>query len=230
MKTNSPSVCWPHDMSVCHTNIMTSQLVCLSKQSPDRHTMSRTSLSLCQSRILSVCHSIIPTSPSICQLQDSSVCYPARHIINPAIWQTVCLSSVMSVLPSANPTVKITMSIPVRNFLHDQNPGKIPFVCTSSESSVHHSDSPSINLSPSAANPSKITCNYRENTMVNYLHENPVKSPTIHVSYAQPIHSSCVMSDIAPVCALSIPPIRTSCVTSVFFSHQCIACSVCPSL
>ena len=52
--------------------------------------------------------------------------------------------------------------------------------------------------------------------MVNYLHENPVKSPTVSASYAQPVRSLCVTSDIAPVHASSIPPICTSSITSVF--------------
>ena len=84
------------------------------------------------------------------------------------------------------------------------------------ESSVHHSDSPSVNSSLSDANPSILPCNYGENTTVNYLHENPVKSPTVSASYAQPVHSLCVTSDIAPVHASSVPPIHTSCVMSVF--------------
>ena len=123
------------------------------------------------------------------------------------IWLTVCLSSVTSVLPSANPMVKITTSIPVRKFLHEINPGKIPFVHTSMDLSVHHSDSPSVNLSLSAASPLKIPCNYGEKNMVNYLHKNPVKSPTVNTSY--------VMSVGAPVCASSIQTVHTSCVTSV---------------
>ena len=57
-----------------------------------------------------------------------------RLVINPTIWLALCSSSVMSILPSANPTVKMPMSIPVQNFLHDQNPGKIPFICSSTES------------------------------------------------------------------------------------------------
>ena len=96
------------------------------------------------------------------------------------------------------------------------------------DSSVHHSDSLSINSLPSATNPLKIPCNYGENSTVNYLHENLVKSPTISTlydmsviapvcaSYAQPVCSSCITSVIAPVHALSIPPIHTLCITSVF--------------
>ena len=182
--------------------------------SSDHHTTSRTSLSLCQSHIVSVCHNVIPTSPSICQSHDSSVCYPTRDVIIPTIWPTVCLSSVMPILPSANPMVKMPTSIPVQNFLHEQNSGKIPFVRTPMESSVHHSDSPFVNSSPSAAYPSKIPCNYGENTTVNYLHENPVKSPTVSASYAQPVHSSCIMSVVAPICALYAQPVRSSCIPS----------------
>ena len=116
MKTKSPSICQPHVRFVYHTNIMKSPSVCPSKQSSDRHTTAKTSPSLSQSRILSVCHNIIQTSPSVCPTRD------ARH--------TVCSSSVMSVLPSANYMVKIPMSIPVRNFLQEQNPGKLSFVRT----------------------------------------------------------------------------------------------------
>ena len=132
--------------------------------------------------------------------------------------------------------VKMPTSICLQNFPHEQNLGNIPFVHTSMDLSVHHSDSPSVNSSLSAANPSKIPCNRGEKSMVNYLHENPVKSPTVSIlydtsviaparasyvppicaSYLQPVHSSCVMSDIAPVCASSIPSIHTPCVTSVF--------------
>ena len=84
--------------SVHHTNITTSPSVCPSKQSSDCHTMSKTSQSICQSHILSVCHNVIPTSPSVCQSRDSSVCYLTRDAIFPTVWQTICLSSVMSVL------------------------------------------------------------------------------------------------------------------------------------
>ena len=227
MKMNSPSVCQPHDMSVHHTNIMTSPSVCPSTHLSDCHTTTMTSLSLCQSRILSVCHNVIPTSPSVCWIQDSSVCKHTHDIIIPTVWQTVCSLSVTSILPSAIPTVKMPMSIPVWNFPHDQFPGKFPFVHTSMDSSVHHSDSPSINLSLSAANLSKLPCNYGEKSMVNYLHKNPVKSPTIstscvmpfsapvHASSVNPIHTSCDMSGIAPVHALSIQPVHTSCIMSV---------------
>ena len=228
MKTNSLYICQPHDMSIHHTNIMTSPSVCPSIHSSDHHTTTKTSPSLCQSCTPSVCHNIILASPSLCQLQDSSVCDPTRDVINPNIWLTVCSSSVTSILPSANPTVKMPTSIPVQNFPHEQNPGKIPFVHTSMDLSVYHTDSPSINSSPSTANPSKIPCNYGEKTTVNYLHENPVKSPTIstlnvmpfgapvHALSVQPVHTLCITTVIAPVHASSVQPICTSCVMSVF--------------
>ena len=229
INTTSPSVCQPHVMSVCHTNITTSPSVSPSKESSDRHTSSRTSPSLCQSRIPSVCHNVIQKSPSVCQSRDLSVCYPtgdARH--------AVCSSSVTSVLPLANPMVKMPTSYPVRNFPHEQSPGRFPFACTSTESSVHHPDSPSINSSPFAANLSKLTSNYGENSTVNYPHENPVKSPTgstlydtsvvapvrasyvpfVCALYVRPIRTSCVTSDVAPVCASSVQPFHTSCITS----------------
>ena len=231
MDTHSPSVCQPHDTSVRHTNITRSPSVCPSKQSSDRHTTSKTSPSLCQSRTPSVCHNIIPTSSSVCPSQDSSVCYPARDTRH-----AVCSSSVTSVLPSANPTVKINTGIPYRNpFPYNHFPGKFPFACTLTESSVHHSDSPSVNLSPFAAFPSKLPGNYGENSTVNYLHETPVKSPTVSTSYdtsvvapvratyvpfvcalyVRPVRTSCVTSDVASVCASSVQPVRTSCVTFV---------------
>ena len=215
INTTSPSICQPHNMSVHHTNITTSLSVCPSNQLSDCHTTTKTSPSLCQSHIPSVCQNVIPTSLSICQFRDSSVCQPTRDVINSTVWLTVCLSSVTSILPSANPMVKMHMSIPVQNFPHDQNMGKIAFVRTSTDSSVYHTDSPSVNSSLSAAIPSKIPCNYGENNTVNYLHKNLVKSPTIHALYAQPIHSSCDTSVVAPVHASSVRPVRTSCDTSV---------------
>ena len=198
-------------MSVHHTNIMTSPSVCPSTESSDRHTMRR-------------------TRPSVCQSCDSSVCYLTRDVRH-----AVCSSSVTSVLPSANPMVKMPTSLPVRIFPHEQNPGKIPFVHISTELYVHHPDSPSVNLSPFAANPSKLPSNYGENSKVNYLHENPVKSPTVSTSYdtsviapvhasyipfvralyVRPVRTSCVMSDVAPVRASSVPPVCTLCITSV---------------
>ena len=133
---------------------MACPFVCQSNQLSDHHTTTKTSLSLCQSCIPSICHNIILTSLSICQ-QDSSVCQPTCDAIISPVCLTVCSLSVMSVLPSANPKVKMPTSIPVQNYPHDQNLGKLPFVHTSTDSSVHHSDSLSINSSPSAANPSK---------------------------------------------------------------------------
>ena len=85
---------------------------------------------------------------------------------------------------------------------------------TSTELSVHHPDSLSVNSSPFAANPSKLPGKYGENSMVKYLHENPVKSPTVSALYVRPVRTSCVTSDIASVHASSIRPVRTSCVTS----------------
>ena len=224
---SSLSICQTHDMSVCHTNIMTSPSVCPSCQSSDCHTTTKTSPSICQSRIPSVYHTVILTSPSICQLQDSSVCKRIHDVTKSTICPTVCSSPVMSILPSANSTVKIPTSIPVHKFLHALNPGKFPSTHTSMDLSVHHSDSPSVNLSPSAANPSKIPCKYGEKNVVNYLHENMVKSPSISTSYVMPfstpVHASsvqsvctsCVTFVIAPVCASSIQPIHTLCITSV---------------
>ena len=128
MKMNSPYLCQQHDTSVHHTNITTSPSVCPSIHLSDCQTNNKTSLSQCQPRMPSVCHNIILTSPSVCQLQDSSVCKPTCDVIIPTIWQTVCSLSVMSILPSANTTVKMPMSIPEQKFPHDQIPGKIPFV------------------------------------------------------------------------------------------------------
>ena len=63
--------------------------------------------------------------------------------------------------------------------------------------------------------------------MVNYLHENPVKPPSVSTLYVTPfsapvyassihsVHTSCATSVIAPVHASSIQPVHTSCVTSV---------------
>ena len=228
MDSISPSVCQPHDTSVRHTNITRSPSVCPSKKSSDRHTTSKTSPSICQSRIPSVCHNVIPTSSSVCQSRDSSVCYPPRDTRH-----AVCSSSVTSVLPSANPTVKIPA---YRNpFPYNHEAGNFPFVRTSTESSVHHSGCPSVKPSPFAANPSKLPGNNWENFTVNYLHEIPVKSPTVSTSYdtsvvapvratyvpfvcalyVRPIRTSCVTSDVAPVRASSVQPVHTSCVTSV---------------
>ena len=205
--TTSPSVCQSHDTSVHHAMITTSPSVCPSAESSDRHTTSKTSPSLCQSRTLSVCHNVIPTSSSVCQSRDSSVCYPTRDARH-----AVCSSSVMSVLPSANPTVKIPA---YRNpFPYYHGTGKVPFVRTSTESSVHHSDSPSVNSSPFAAIPSKLPVNYGENYTVNYLHETPVKSPTVSTSYDTSVVAPVRATYVPFVCALYVRPVRTSCVTS----------------
>ena len=197
-------------MSVC---MSVKSFICLSYN-------HLTSLSLCESHIPSVCHTIIPTSPSVCQLQNSSVCQPTRDVTRTTIWPTVCPLSVTSILPSANSTVKMPMSIPVQNFLHALNLGKLPSSCTSMDSSVHHTGSPSISSSPPAAYLLKFPCNYGEKDMVNYLHKNPVKSPSISTLYVMPfgapVHASsiqsictlCIMSVIAPVHELSIQPVQ----------------------
>ena len=157
INTKSQSVCQPHVTSICHTNIMKSLSVCPSYQLSDHHTTTmacpsicqsiqssgchtttKTSPSLCQSHIPSVCHNIIPTSPSVCQSQDSSVCQPICDVTRNTICLTVCSSSVASVLPSANSTVKMPTCIPVQNFLHALSPGKLPFTHTSTDSSIHH--------------------------------------------------------------------------------------------
>ena len=246
IELTNPSICQPYDTSVHHTNITTRLSVCPSHQSSDHHTttmacpsvcqsnhssdshtMTKTSPSLCQSHIPSVCHNIILTSLSICPLQDSSVRQPTRDVVRPPIWLTVCSSSVTSILPSANSMVKIHMSIPERKIPNTLNPGKIPFGCTPTDSSVHHTGSLSINSSPSAANPSKFLCNSGEKNVVNCLHKNLVKSPSVSTSYVmsviapihassiQPVHTSYITSVIAPICASSIQPVHTSCVMSV---------------
>ena len=215
--TKGPSICQPHESPVRHTTMTTCPSICQPYTASDHHTNFTTSPSVCQSQQSSARCTIEQTSPSVCQSRDSSVCYPTRDVRH-----AVCLSSVTSVLPSANTMVNIPMSIPVRNFPYYHDPGKFPFVRTSMESSVHHQDSLSVNSSPFAANPLKIPRNYGENSSVNYMHENPVKSPTICASYipfvralyVQPIRTSCVTSDVAPVRASSIQPICTSCVTS----------------
>ena len=104
VEPTSPSICQAHDTSVRHAMITKSPSVCPSAESSDCHTTSKTSLSIYQSR------NVIPTSLSGWQSPDSSVCYPTRDARH-----AVCSSSITSVLPSANPTVKIPTSIPVRN-------------------------------------------------------------------------------------------------------------------
>ena len=134
------------------------------------------------------------------------------------------------------------MSIPVWKCLHAQSRGKLPSICTSMDSSVYHSDSPSISSSLSAANPSKFPCNYGEKNLVNYLHENTAKSPSVSTLYIMPfsapahassIHSictSCVASVIAPICGSSVQPIHTLCDMSVIaYVHASPIPSVQPS-
>ena len=224
INTSSPSICQSYLLSDHHTNLMVSPSICQSNHSSVCHTATPTSPSVCQSCIPSVCHTIIPTSLSVCQLHDLSVCHPTHDVTRKTIWLTVCLSSVMSVLPSANSTGKMPTSIPVQKFSDRQYPGEFPSIHTSTDSSVLHSGSPSVNSSPSAANPLKFPCNYGEKNAVNYLHKNPVKSPSVSTSYIMPfiapvcassIHSVCtlcIMSIIAPISASSIQPVHSSCI------------------
>ena len=63
--------------------------------------------------------------------------------------------------------------------------------------------------------------------MVDYLHENMAKSPSISTSYVMPfgaplftssvqsVHTLCITSVVAPVCRLSIQPIHTLCIMSL---------------
>ena len=83
------------------------------------------------------------------------------------------------------------MSIPVQNFPRHEYLGKPLSVHTSLDLSVNPSGRLSVTLSPSAENLSKFPSNNQENHVVNYLHEIPVISP--------PIHTSCIMSVIAPI-------------------------------
>ena len=164
----------------------------------------------------SVCHNVILASLSICQFQDSSVCKPTHDVINPTIGLTVCSSSVTSILQSANPKLKMPTSIPVHNFLHEQNLGKF---LLSVHQWIHLSITDSLSIN-SAANPSKIPCNYGEKAMVNYLHKNPDKSPTISILYVTPfsapvsassiqsVHTLCNTSVVAPVRALPVPSVH----------------------
>ena len=262
INTNSPYVCQPHDMSVHHTNMMSSpsvcpsyQLsdhhtttmaclsVCQSNQLSDCHTVTKTSLSLCQSCILSVCHNVIPMSPSVCQLQDLSVCQPPHDVIIPPIWLIVCLSSAMSILPSANSMVKIPMSIPVQKFPHTQNPGKLPFIRTSMNLSVHHTGSLSISLSLSAANLLKINPLQLWGEKCSKLSaQKPGKITNCQyiVCYAFWCTCPCIVHTIHPyivryVCQCTHPCIAHT--THLYImcyichcTHLCIAHSICPSL
>ena len=209
----SLSVCPSHQLSNHHTITMACLSVCQSNHSYVCHTTTLTSLS--------VCHTVILTSPSVRQLQDSSVCQPTHDVIRTPICLTVCLSSVTSILPSANSMVKMHMRIPVGKFPHALTLEKLPSVHTSMESSVHHSDSPSINSSPSAANLLKFPCNYEEKNMVNYMHENLVKSPSVH--------TLCITSVVAPIHALSIQPVCTLCITVIAPIHASPNPSIHPS-
>ena len=85
--------------------------------------------------------------------------------------------------------------------------GELPSIHTSTDLSVNLSGSLSIILSLSAEKLWKIPSNNGEKHTVNYLHETPVKSPSVHTSYGKSV--------IPPICVLSIPSICTSCVMSV---------------
>ena len=171
------------------------------------HTVDMRGLSVYQTYNSSVCYTIILTRPSIYQLHDLSVCQPTCNVTRNTVCKAVCPSSVPFVLPSAKFTVKMLMSIPVQKFPLIQYSGKILSICTSMDSSVDQSDSPSITLSLSTEKPLKIPSNNGEKYVVNYLHEIPVESPSVHTSYSTFV--------IAPICALSIPSIHASCVISV---------------
>ena len=122
------------------------------------------------------------------------------------------------------------------------NLGKIPFIHTSMDLSVHHSVSPSVNLSLSAANPSKIPCNYGEKNAVNYLHDTLVKSPSVSTLYVMPFgapaHASSIqfrpyiMHYVCHCTHLCI--VHTTCLYIVhYFCHctcPCITHSIHPSL
>ena len=145
---------------------------------------------------VSICHTISNmTSPSICQSHDLSVCELKHDSIWNSIHHSVCPSSVLSIQPS---TVKMPKSIAGHNFLKGQFTGKFLSIHASSDSSVNPSGSPSVTPSLSAENPSKIPGNNGEKHTVNHLHESLVKIPTVH--------SSSVMSVIAPVSACPCQP------------------------
>ena len=191
------------DSSVCHTTNKTGPSIC----QVCLHTTNMTSPSGCQSTQTSVCHTVNMTSPSVCQFHDSSVCQPKHDSTWNSIWKAVCQSPILSLLPSAKFMVKMPTSVPVLKFPNTQYPGKLPSIHTSMDSSVNPSVSPSITSSLSAENPLKILCNNGEKHVVNYMHEIPVKSPSIHTMYG--------MSVIAPICALFIPSAHMSYMPSV---------------
>ena len=98
--------------------------------------------------------------------------------------------------------VKIPTSIAVSNFPKMQFMGKFLSICTTSDLSVDQSGSPPVILSLSAEILFKFLSNFGEKHAVNYLHEIPVKLPTVH--------TSSVTSVIAPICGLPIPSIHLS--------------------
>ena len=238
--TTSPSICQSIQMSDHHTNITASLSICPSHQSSDHHPANMTSLSICQTYNTSVSHTTSMTKLSTCQFHDLSVCQPKCNSTWNSVWKAVCLSSVPSVLRSAQSMVKMSMSIPVQQFPNMKYLGRIPSICTPSDWSVNPSGSPSITSSPCAETLLKIPGYNGEKHVVNYLHKIPVKSLSVHTSYStsvtaqvcassiQSVHTSCVMSVIAPICALSILSVCTLCITSVIAHvHASSVLSVC---
>ena len=92
---------------------------------------------------VSVCHTIsYMTSPSVCQLHDSSVCQPNHESTWKSFYPSVCLSSVLSVQPSAKFTAHNYCWI---KFPESPFHGEIPchlyfirFVCQSIRQSINH--------------------------------------------------------------------------------------------
>ena len=131
------------------------------------------------------------------------ICLQPKHY---STWNSICPSvcplSIVSPIhpPSAKFIVKIPMCIAVQNFLTVQFMGKLLSIHTSSDSSVNPLGSLSVTLSPSAENLSKFPSNNGEKNAENYLHEIPVKVPTVC--------TSSVMSVVAPISASSVPSIH----------------------
>ena len=150
---------------------------------------------------VSVCHTVNMTSPSICQPHDLPVYQPKCDSTWNSIHLSVCSSSVLSIQPSAKFTVKTPTIITGQNFPKVQFLGKFLSICTLSDSSVDLG-SPSVTSSLSAENLSTIPGNNGENNTVSHLHEILVRSPSIY--------TSCIMSVIAPIHALSIPSVHPS--------------------
>ena len=80
--------------------------------------------------------------------------------------------------------------------------GIFPSICTSSDSSISPSGSPSFTLPPSAENLLKIPGNHGEKNAVSYMHEIPLKIPTVH--------TSSMASVIAPISTSSVPSVHLS--------------------